>query len=252
MIRKFNKLITKRRIKKLFKGLLGRKNLGYCPICQSNTIFIEFDKWLRDHYQCIRCHSIPRQRALVVALSTFYPNWRDLSIHESSPSSLRFLQKECTGYTFSQFFHDTPPGEYKNDVRCEDLSNLTFPDNSLDILITQDVFEHVLFPFKAFKEIYRVLKPGGAHIFTMPWYRNISKSKPRVKIMNDEIIYLDPPIYHGNPIDEKGSLVTYDWGLDFTDLIFKESGLVTTIFLERNRKMGLDAVFLEVFVSRKI
>ena len=35
-------------------------------------------------------------------------------------------------------------------------------------------------PNKAFKEIERVLKPGGAHVFTVPWYhtlKNCAKSK---------------------------------------------------------------------------
>jgi hypothetical protein len=35
----------------------------------------------------------------------------------------------------------------------EDLEALTFPDESFDLVITQDVFEHVLRPAKAFAEI---------------------------------------------------------------------------------------------------
>jgi SAM-dependent methyltransferase len=243
---------NKRRIVKLYKGILGRKNFGYCPKCQKNTIFVEFDSNLRDKYQCIRCYSIPRQRALIEALNVFFPNWRDLIIHESSPSDFRFFKKECPKYSMSQFFNNTPLGELKDGIRCEDLTELTFPEASIDLLITQDVFEHVLLPFKAFKEISRVLKPGGAHVFTMPWSKNISKSQPRAIMENGKITLLDIPVYHGNPVDIQGSLVTYNWGLDFTDLIYKESGLVTTIYLEKNRKKGLDADFLEVFISRKL
>lgn len=99
-------LKTKRRIIKYYNGLIGGKNFGYCPICKKKTLFVEFGPWLRDKYQCIRCHSIPRQRALVVALDNFYPNWRSLIIHESSPSKLMsaFLKEECSNYSISFFF----------------------------------------------------------------------------------------------------------------------------------------------------
>lgn len=60
-------------------------------------------------------------------------------------------------------------------------------------------------------------------------------------------------IYHENPIDSKGSLVTFDWGwgIDFTDYIYENSGLFTTIYLLHDNKQGLEAEFLQVFISRK-
>ena len=244
--------LLRRRFIKILRGIVGRKNFGYCPICQSKTIFVEYTKWLRDKYQCIKCHSIPRQRALVNTLNLFYSNWKELSVHESSPSNSRFFIKECQNYTFSYFFGNVSLGTYKDGVRCEDLSNMTFDDSSFDLLITQDVFEHVLFPLKAFKEINRILRPGGAHVFTVPFYRNLEKSKARVRWVNGEICFLETPIYHGNPIDKNGSLVTYDWGLDFTDIIFKESNMITTIYIEKDRRKGLDGELLEVFISRKM
>lgn len=129
---------------------------------------------------------------------------------------------------------------------------MTFPDNSFDLFVTSDVFEHVFEPGKAFAEINRVLKPGGLHIFTMPWIPSMKRSVRRAKLNADGTIdHLKEAQYHGNPIDAKGSLVTFDWGLDFADFIYNESGMTTTIYLEIDRKKGLDAQFLEVFVSRK-
>jgi ubiquinone/menaquinone biosynthesis C-methylase UbiE len=61
-----------------------------------------------------------------------------------------------------------PRGQYKGEHRSEDLRALTFPDQSFDLFITSDVFEHVFEPEKGFGDIARVLKPGGMHIFTMP------------------------------------------------------------------------------------
>jgi hypothetical protein len=61
------------------------KNRGYCPICERSALFIARDPWLRDHYKCQRCRSIPRERALMLVVQQHFPNWRDLTIHESSP-----------------------------------------------------------------------------------------------------------------------------------------------------------------------
>ena len=51
-----------------------KHNNGYCVICEKETTFIEHNDWLRDHYLCSTCHSIPRQRALIHVLNTFFRN----------------------------------------------------------------------------------------------------------------------------------------------------------------------------------
>ncbi|MGA7952698.1 MAG: class I SAM-dependent methyltransferase [Gloeobacterales cyanobacterium] len=231
----------------------GKVYKGFCPICESNTKFIEKDAWLREYYYCSKCHSNPRQRELVIALNLFFPDWRNLKIHESSPggASSEYLQKSCSRYLASQFYYNVELGQYKDGVRCENLEKMTFENCSFDLIITQDVFEHIMHPDAAFNEISRVLKPGGAHIFTIPWYPKLSRTAQRARLNNGKIEFLDEPVYHGNPIDAKGSLVTFDWGLDLTDFISKHSELFTTIYLCKDRKFGLDGEQLEVFISRK-
>ena len=234
--------------------LQGKTNKGLCPVCESKVFFIKKEDWLRDFYTCSNCNSIPRQRAIIVALNRFVPEWRNLQIHESSPSgpASALIEKECSNYIPSQFFQDIPLGKSKDKFRCENLENMTFEDKSFDIIITQDVFEHVMNPAAAFKEINRVLKSGGVHIFTMPWYPHLKQTLQRARVVNGDIEFLVEPVYHGNPIDSMGSLVTFDWGIDFTDYIYTNSGMFTTIYLVKDEKMGLDAEFLEVFISRKL
>ena len=230
------------------------KNSGYCVICEADTVFLIHDPWLRDFYKCRRCKTIPRNRALINALNRFVPEWRTLSIHESSPGSVtsRFLNRSCSGYSTSHYYPDVPRGEYSGQHRSEDLSALTFPDHSFDVFITADVFEHVYKPAQAFSEIARVLKPGGMHIFTMPWYPENKETLQRAQLNADgSVSHLVDAVYHESPIDDEGSLVTFDWGSDFTDFIYAKSGLVTTVYLEIDRSKGLDAKFLEVFISRK-
>ena len=230
-----------------------KQNEGYCPICESNSFFIEKHSWLRDNYICNNCKSIPRNRALVNALNIFCPDWKKLFVHESSPYGplSEYLKQNCKYYSSSHYYENVPRGDYKDGIRSEDLTRLTFENDSFDVFITSDVFEHVMERELAFKEIARILKPGGMHIFTMPWYPLIKLSVQRAKFENNEIIFLEKPVYHGDPINDKGSLVTYDWGRDFPFLVCQFSSLLTTIFTVKDRQLGLDGKFLEVFISRK-
>jgi hypothetical protein len=229
-----------------------KTNYGYCPICEARTLFVAKTQWLRDFYFCLRCHSIPRQRALIQVLQTAIPHWRELIIHESSPDgpSSDKLKSECKQYLATHLYKDVPLGTAKKEVRCENLERQTFADAQFDLVITQDVFEHVLNPGTVFREIARTLKPGGAHVFTVPWYR-WKATLVRAQELDGIIKHIEPPDYHGNPIDPDGSLVVTEWGADFCDYIFEQSKMHTDVVALHDRYRGLEAEFIEVFVSRK-
>lgn len=226
-------------------------NGGYCHCCRRDTIFESYEAWLRDHFRCKKCRSIPRQRHVQYILDRYFAGWEGLHIHESSPSN-DLIRRHCAFYTQSQFFSDTDWGMEKNGVRCENLEQLTFANNTFDIFITQDVFEHVLDPEKAAREIMRVLKPGGAHVFTAPKHRHVKKSYPRARLAENGIEHLLEQQYHGNPVGDGRSLVTWDYGDDFEGLVFEWSNYPTTTYVTRDRNLGLDGEYLEVFVTRKI
>ena len=231
------------------------KNRGHCPICDRGTTFVARDAWLRDHYLCTRCKSIPRERALMTVLQDLFPDWRSLIIHESSPGKRgvsRRLAEECARYIPTHFFPGVPLGSMLGEWRCENLEQLTFEDASIDLHITQDVLEHVWHPHRAFAEIARTLKPGGAHLFTVPIENRNGPTTPRVSIdAVGTLTHLKPPVYHGNPIDAKGSLVTMDWGFDIQDHIKAASGCETEIIVIDDLSRGIRGEYLEVLVSRK-
>lgn len=191
----------------------------------------------------------------MVVLETYFPNWRDLSIHESSPSdrgTSQRLAKECPGYVPSQYFLDKPLGMTVNGVRCENLECLTFRDEQFDLCVTQDVLEHVFDPAAVFREIARTLKPGGAHVFTAPLVNKTKPTQVRArKNLEGVIDHLQPPIYHGNPIGDQRSLATMDWGFDICKFIFDATGLFTQIFYIDDPQKGIRAEFIEVLVTFK-
>jgi SAM-dependent methyltransferase len=186
-------------------------------------------------------------------LNEHFPRWRELKIHESSPGgpSSDKLRRECREYVASQFFPNVPRGQWEGGQRSEDLEALTFADESFDLVITQDVFEHVLRPGKAFAEIARTLKPGGTHVFTVPYYRGKQSVVRAEPDGNGGLRHLLPPDYHGNPIDPAGSLVITEWGDELCDFIFRCSRMTTTILNFNDPRFGLKGELLEVLISRK-
>lgn len=231
-------------------------NQGYCYTCDSQTIFFAQGQWLRDEYICTHCHSIPRERALMYCIENFYPHWRELAIHESSPAgrgaSAR-LQQHCPNYIGTQYFADFELGSiHPSGWRNENLEQQKFADQSFDLVITQDVMEHIFHPDQAFAEIARTLKPGGAHIFTVPLINKASRSEPWAKQgENGSVVFLHEPEYHGNPINSEGVPVTMHWGYDICDHISHCSGLYTTMIYIDNLSLGIRAEYIEVLISRK-
>lgn len=98
---------------------------------------------------------------------------------------------------------------------------LTYPSDTFDLVITSDVFEHVRHPYEGFAEVHRVLRPGGAHIFTVPvrWPMR-EHTIERVDTSGDEDVFLLEPVYH------RIHLVYNDFGADMLDKL-AEIGFAT-------------------------
>ena len=227
---------------------------GYCEICEKSTIFSARNKNFRSTFRCVHCNTPPRERALYHALSSLFPDWRNLLIHESSPNKIGVSAKlsQASGYIETQFDPSIswgsihPTGGY----RSENLEAQTFENECFDIVITQDVFEHLFNPDKAIKEIARTLKPGGAHICTFPITQKTKPTRKRASLINGEIVHHLPPSYHGNPV-AKEALMTIDWGYDVVSYLTRHSGLSCWMWSIDKIDLGIRADFNEVIVCHK-
>src|SRR6185295_19546411 len=80
---------------------------GYCYCCDKEVVFEANNNWLRDHLLCTNCQSLPRERALMFIIQSYFPNWESLAIHESSPAirgaSIK-LKERVKNYTSSQYY----------------------------------------------------------------------------------------------------------------------------------------------------
>ena len=231
-------------------------NTGFCYSCNQPSRFTATKDWWRDYYTCDNCGSIPRERAVMYCIEKFYPEWQEKVIHESSPvfrgTSLR-LKNEAKHYLPTQFFPGVERGIKYRGFRNEDLEQLTFDDESIDLHITQDVFEHIFDPAQSFREIARTLKPSGAHIFTTPLVRKNAPTRWCARKDRYGVIehLLDPPEYHGNPVSAEGSLVTVHWGFDIVKFIYDACGLFTEMIYIDAIELGIRAEYIEVLVTRK-
>jgi glycosyltransferase involved in cell wall biosynthesis len=228
---------------------------GHCPACGNESTFRSKHHWLRDHFLCQHCNSVPRERALMHVLEMYYPDWREMRIHESSPGGRGAsitLRAQCKHYTATQYDTKIPFGEShpSGQYQSENLEEQTFADDSFDLVISQDVMEHVFDPDAAFREVARTLKPGGAHIFTTPLVNKLNPTECCAKLNDDgSVEHLREPEYHGNPIDSSGSLVTFRWGYDITQRIHAATGHSTTLVALDDLSKGIRAEYIEVCVT---
>lgn len=111
-------------------------------------------------------------------------------------------------------FLGTEYAETKNEVAslwpiaAEDLTNLSFGDSVFDIVVSNEIFEHVHDLNKSLHEVFRVLTPHGVLVSTFPFAFGKERGEIKAKLVDGEIEYLTVPEYHGNPMrPESGSLV---------------------------------------------
>jgi SAM-dependent methyltransferase len=108
--------------------------------------------------------------------------------------------------------------------------------------------EHVADDGAAFRELCRVLKPGGALVFTVP-LSGESKTIERAILSQGRLTHLLPPAYHGDRITGKGTVLVYrDYGNDILERVAR-AGFGHAEFIEpRVRWLGYSR---KVIVARK-
>ncbi|MGP0061990.1 MAG: class I SAM-dependent methyltransferase [Isosphaeraceae bacterium] len=134
------------------------------------------------------------------------------------------------------------PGSVADGIPSEDLTRLTYPDGSFDLVLTSESLEHVPDLAAALGEIRRVLAPGGRHVFTVPLLPETTATFPRAVLRPDGAVEnLAPPIAH--PGGDWGYPVFTEFGDDLPDLLSR-AGFEVEVFFGPTRENDLAQVYV--------
>lgn len=207
---------------------------GYCEVCNDEVNFlvdrlcgaiVQEGNWIpnwRERLVCESCGLNSRQRAMTSVVKKIVNDHKDRRVdlylmEQVTPIyqwlNSRLPKANCTGSEY--LGPNLEPGKIIKEIRHEDAENLSFADNSFDLVVSNDVLEHVPNPKKAITEAYRILRPNGKLIMTVPFFLDKHANERRAELKDGNINHILSPVYHGNPVSEQGSLVFTDFGWEF-------------------------------------
>lgn len=116
---------------------------------------------------------LSRHRGLLAVMQKRYGSpggleGQRLFLAEALTGFARRVQHLCPDVVLSEFLEGMEE-QLSDGIRHEDLCALSFPDASFDLVITNDIFEHLHSLEMALAEICRVLQPGGRMLCTFPF-----------------------------------------------------------------------------------
>lgn len=235
---------------------------GPCGFCHKDSEFMV--DWqlnyhgtpgYRERLVCKSCHLTARKRMVASYLTDQRKDNEKVLCFEYKSKFFKALEKNIPAGLIlgcEYLGENIPSGEFIQGVMHQDIMATSFKNESYDYIVANDVLEHVSNYLKAFRECLRLLKPQGKLIFTIPFHYQNDQTTLRAKIENNQIVFLNEPVYHGDPIRKEGSLVFNDFGWDIFTLL-KDVGFKDAYLLDKyNVKEALfgDGMML-MFIAEK-
>jgi SAM-dependent methyltransferase len=172
----------------------------------------------RESLFCERCGCSFRVRRIASVLVDLYAEQATTLVElvrEDAFHALRIAEINSIGRMHP--FLAEAPGLTHVEYPEEDIQSLSWDDESFDLVLTSETLEHVPEPHVALRETYRVLRPGGRHVFTVPVNPSLASTRPRSGL---------PPEHHGRGGGPFGlvtrradMLVHTDFGRDLPDVV---------------------------------
>ncbi len=156
----------------------------FCPIC--NTYYRKFLPFSKEsNIACPKDDSLDRHREIWL-----YFKYKT-DIFSNNLKVLHFAPEYCLQNRFKKMTNlnyvsaDLDSSEAMVQM---DITNILFQDNTFDVILCNQVLEHIVDDRKAMKELFRVLKPEGWCLINIPidlkrekTYENKNVTSPRIR-----------------------------------------------------------------------
>ena len=150
------------------------QSVRHCNICgwRGKQFGIRYNEMMlrEEEIACPNCLSEPRQRALFKYLrenflTTYLYAMKqgNFLCLEVGPDRSKPAEKALNGMVYISVDLDESKAMFEMD-----LTNLTFPDSTFDLIVCSHVLEHIEDDSAAIAQIYRVLKKDGAALIHVP------------------------------------------------------------------------------------
>ena len=163
----------------LFVGMLDAFSAGFgskhnykvsCMLCGwTGNHFVDFYTgydFVHRKTVCPNCFSHPRHRSYKYTLDKIFSQLKQEKI-----KVLHFAPEAIITHLITQYpnvDYLSVDIDYRNAMRKEDITKLSFADNSFDFVMCIHVLEHIPDDKKAMQELFRVLKPNGIALLDVP------------------------------------------------------------------------------------
>jgi tetratricopeptide (TPR) repeat protein len=206
---------------------------GYCRVCNSSAQFLidyrhshpvqgtKIPNW-RERLLCPTCRLNNRMRSVIhLFLEECEPTQNShIYLTEQVTPLYKYVKNHFFNVMGSEYLGNQIPygSVLENGTRNESLTALSFKDSDFDFILSFDVLEHIPDYQKAFAECYRVLNNNGKMLFTVPFRKQSEKNLIRAKLDSQgNLIHLEKPLYHGDPLNNKGILCFQEFGWQILD-----------------------------------
>lgn len=158
-----------------------------------------------------------RMRFSIEILKKYFPDVKKIYLSEHDTNFHRHLPFKANQQVTTSIYKPSDPLH-------QDLTALSYPDNSFDLCMSFEDLEHIPNYQSALNELFRVTKPGGHVLLSTPFIINNPNTIIRATIDSEgNIKHLLEPEYHGDPVIPQGILCYYHFGWDLLDA-FRKAG----------------------------
>ena len=148
-------------------------NLMRSKIYKGNAVVCDICKWKGKQFfkgKCPNCNSLPRTRLIPFSLRHFKIIEGELKILHIAPNLNEYHYILNNFVAIKKYDRLNIKRVFPHINLVQDITKSDIKDETYDLVIVWHVFEHIVEDVSAALEIYRILKPNGNLLMSVPIY----------------------------------------------------------------------------------